>query len=216
MFLNYSDNCELEPSSEEWLIQEAAEAGDIEKVKSFLANGVDVNIKSGERLFHSEMPPMDIWTTPLTIAAKSGKTEMVKFLLQQKGIDINTSDFLGNADLDHNTLGYTALHYAAMYNNVEIMSVLLGNPNIELNVKNGCQQTPVEVLIDAFFMREFFKASITEEKCKECLELLHRAGATINRESLASQYGERYSQIACLLPSEEANQEGAQSYTPRP
>ncbi|BAO99459.1 ankyrin repeat domain-containing protein [Wolbachia endosymbiont of Cimex lectularius] len=69
----------------------AAKNGDIEKVKSLISEGADVNVvdKNGD--------------TPLIWAATNGHKETVETLLKVKGIDVNVKG----------QYGYTPLHSAA-------------------------------------------------------------------------------------------------------
>ncbi len=69
----------------------AAKNGDIEKVKSLISEGADVNVvdKNGD--------------TPLIWAATNGHKETVETLLKVKGIDVNVKG----------QYGYPPLHSAA-------------------------------------------------------------------------------------------------------
>ena len=69
-------------------IHEAAEAGNIEAVKQYLADGEDVNAKG------------DLGTTPLMMAAFEGHKEIAELLIA-KGADVNAKD-----EDDETPLGY--------------------------------------------------------------------------------------------------------------
>lgn len=75
--------------------------GDIEVVKKFVEYGTDVNQKSNG-------------LTPLMIAARSNKVEIVKFLLENPNIKINEKD----------SNGFTALKYAELSNATETIEIL--------------------------------------------------------------------------------------------
>ncbi len=93
-------------------IHDAAEKGDIEAVKQYLAAGTDVKAmdKRGR--------------TPLHFAAKRGQKELVELLIAN-GADVNArrSKYGG---------GYTPLHYAARH--MEIAALLIAN-GADVNVK---------------------------------------------------------------------------------
>jgi len=69
-------------------IHEAAEAGNIEAVKQYLADGEDVNAKG------------DLGTTPLMMAAGRGHKEIVELLITN-GANVNAKD-----EDDETPLGY--------------------------------------------------------------------------------------------------------------
>ena len=75
--------------------------GDIEVVKKFIEYGVDVNQKSNG-------------LTPLMIAARSNKTEIVKYLIENCKVKINEKD----------SNGFTALKYAELSNATESIEIL--------------------------------------------------------------------------------------------
>jgi ankyrin repeat protein len=81
----------------------AISKGDIESVKKFIEYGTDVNEKSNGM-------------SPLMIAARYNKTEIIKFLLS-KGARLN--------DKDEN--GFTALKYAELSNANEAIQLLKQN-----------------------------------------------------------------------------------------
>ena len=69
-------------------IWEAAEDGNIEAVKQYLAAGTDVNAKGGE----TEI-------TPLHVATDRGRKEVVELLIAA-GADVNAKDEDGETSLD--------------------------------------------------------------------------------------------------------------------
>ena len=96
-------------------INMAAQAGDIEAVKEFLAAGSDVNAKSNYDL------------TPLHYAA----TKEVAELLIAKGADVNAKS----------KFGMTSLHYAAKRHK-EIVELLIAK-GVNVNAKNNNEWTPL-------------------------------------------------------------------------
>jgi hypothetical protein len=84
-------------------LKKLIENRDLEGLKAVIASGADVNERSG------------LWgVTPLIIAATSQDVKFVQVLVEG-GADVNGA----------NKLGYTALHQAAMDDNVEIAKYLL-------------------------------------------------------------------------------------------
>ncbi|AOW10977.1 ankyrin repeat domain-containing protein [Flavobacterium gilvum] len=75
--------------------------GDLEIVKKFVEYGTDVNQKSNG-------------LTPLMIAARSNKVEIVKYLLQNPSVKINEKD----------SNGFTALKYAEISNATDTIEIL--------------------------------------------------------------------------------------------
>ena len=96
-------------------IHDAAEKGDIEAVKQYLAAGTDVKAmdKRGR--------------TPLHFAAKRGQKELVELLIAN-GADVNAKSEKGT----------TPLHYAAIFGHKEIVDLLRkhgGKTNEELKAE---------------------------------------------------------------------------------
>ena len=91
-------------------------------VRTFLTWGDYVNHKD------------DKSTTGLMLAAWKGHNAIVKLLLEQPLVDLNSSDNEGN----------TALHFAAYGNNVEGVQLLLADPRLNtVNHPNNVGHTPV-------------------------------------------------------------------------
>ncbi|MHC4510458.1 MAG: ankyrin repeat domain-containing protein [Planctomycetota bacterium] len=108
-------------------IHQAADAGDLAKVKAFIEEGIDVNTK-----VHG--------CTPLHCAARYGHKEVVELLIA-KGADINAKDSRGRTPL-----------YLAMYQDrketVKLLASKSGDVSLHTAAYIGDLQT-VEKLIDA-------------------------------------------------------------------
>ena len=115
--------CGPEPS-----IHEAAEDGDIKRVKQHLVEGVDVNAKY-----------KDGWT-PLHMAAEGGHREIVDLLIA-KGADINATAGAGG-----DGEGWTPLHEAAEEGHKKVVGLLILK-GADINVKNGDGRTPLDLAI---------------------------------------------------------------------
>ena len=89
-------------------IDGAAYGGDIEAVKDFLANGVDVNVKGGS-----------IMGTPLHFAAQGGHKDIVKLLLA-KGADVNVRIQVEGGNFN----GKTPIDRASVFSHTEIADLL--------------------------------------------------------------------------------------------
>jgi ankyrin repeat protein len=98
------------PSVNEQLLQ-AAKKGSLEKIKTLLAEGGDVNAKGNYR------------RTVLMNAARSGNLEVVKFLID-KGADVNARTIQGR----------TALIDAAWGGNLEVVKLLI-DKGADVNAK---------------------------------------------------------------------------------
>ncbi|OHT10776.1 hypothetical protein TRFO_19830 [Tritrichomonas foetus] len=72
-------------------------------------------------------------STPLHIAAQSGFSKMVKFLLKQNDIDVNFC----NADNE------TPLHLAVAQNQQKIVDLLIHDDNINPNIRDSSERTPL-------------------------------------------------------------------------
>ena len=89
-------------------IDGAAYGGDIEAVKGFLANGVEVNVKGGS-----------IMGTPLHYAAQAGHLDIVELLLA-KGAEVNVTIQVE----DGNFNGKTPMDRANSFNHTKIVDLL--------------------------------------------------------------------------------------------
>ena len=99
-------------------IHDAANSGDIEAVKNFLAAGTDVNAID------------DDWT-PLVFAVDKGHKEIVEILIA-KGADV---DAKGQYD-------WNAFHGAALHGRTEIAGLLIAK-GVDVNAKNEEGYTPL-------------------------------------------------------------------------
>ncbi len=75
--------------------------------------------------------------TPLHIAVKQGRTEIVKTLLAAPDIDINAKDAAEE----------TPLHIAVKHNHAEIIKVLLAAPGIDVNAKSEAKAPPLHMAV---------------------------------------------------------------------
>jgi ankyrin repeat protein len=100
-------------------IHEAAEAGNIEAVKQYLADGADVNTKD------------DDGRTPLHYVANEGHMEIAELLIS-KGADLNAKDKIRG----------TPLHYAAAYDHKEIVELIIA-ADADLKAKDEEGATPL-------------------------------------------------------------------------
>jgi len=107
----------------------AAQGGDIEAVKEFLASGTDVNVKDEDG------------DTPLLEASGGGHKEVVELLIAA-GADVNAKS----------VYGITPLHYAARHDHKETIELLIANgANVNAKVLSGQQQgkTPLDAANEA-------------------------------------------------------------------
>jgi ankyrin repeat protein len=84
--------------------------------------------------------------TPLMIAIKNDKNEMANHMIDTERLEINLTDKEKN----------TALHYAAKYNNQELFLKLIKS-GASLTIKNKKQLTPVDLIEDEIFKRNFYQ-----------------------------------------------------------
>ena len=96
--------------------------GKLAEVREAIGRGEDVNDKSF------------VGKTGLMWAVESKRNSIVKLLLEQPTLDLNLKD----------RSGWTALHSAAFYNNVEGVKLLLADPRLNThNHKDNNGWTPV-------------------------------------------------------------------------
>jgi pectate lyase len=107
-------------------IHTAAVVGDLARVRAFLENGIDINVKDNQG------------NTPLHLAAQGGHREVVEFLLS-KDSDVNTRRTGYPA-------GDTPLHTAVRAGNIDIVELLLRN-GADTDVKNESGQTPLDIAL---------------------------------------------------------------------
>ena len=97
----------------------AAKSGHTEILNYLIDNGVDVNAKdekTGDTLLH----------TLLMCAVSEGKVDTVRYLIEEKGVDIDKEDKTGK----------TAAMYAAMCGDTEKLRTLIEEKGIDVNTKN--------------------------------------------------------------------------------
>ena len=70
----------------------------------------------------------DYGLTPLILASDFGQAEVVRLLLQKRGIDIN---------FNATAVGYSALHYASDRGHIEVARLLLQEEGIDVNLKES-------------------------------------------------------------------------------
>ena len=106
--------------------------GNLEEVRAALVRGEDVN--GVEARFSNQ--------TGLMLAVMKGHNSIVRLLLEQPTLDLNLSD----------NGGTTALHFAAQYDNAEVVRLLLFDPRQNcVNPKDNYGKTPV---MSAMFYRQ--------------------------------------------------------------
>ena len=75
--------------------------------------------------------------TPLHLAARNGRHETVKYLVQLPGVDINARDRLNE----------TPLHYAAYGGCCKCVEALISEPNCYARAENNDKETPLDVAV---------------------------------------------------------------------
>jgi ankyrin repeat protein/beta-lactamase regulating signal transducer with metallopeptidase domain len=167
-------------------IHKAARAGDQEKVKEFLDQRININVKDNDG------------RTPLHCASIEGRMELVRFLIS-KGADVDAKEDQGsfpqymtplhraalrghrevaailiangayvNAE---NRRGGTPLHLAALQGHKAVVQLLL-NSGADANAKDKEEQTPVDA---AQIMKKLPESKAVQE---EILEILTKASTT--------------------------------------
>jgi ankyrin repeat protein len=152
-------------------LHEAALAGDMEKVKSLLAKGADVNERGR-------------WGyTPLHYASMKGHAEVAKLLIS-KGAYVNavSESYFGQPRLPE----MTPLHCAAACGNRQTVELLLGK-SADINAKDRKGRTPL-----------FEAMKSTAAGRKEVVELLLAKGAKIPALHLAAYMGDMGKVKECL------------------
>ena len=122
----------------------------------FILQGANVNAANGKG------------DTPLILAAKLQNSELVKQICKTRGVRLNKQ----------NSLGKSALHYAAGSNNTEIALILLEhNANVLVGDKEG--YTPVHTACK-YGREEMLQLLLNKcsEKVKDLLEMVTHDGKT--------------------------------------
>ena len=112
-------------------IHKAAGQGDLDKVKEILEKNPE--LLDGEDVQGN---------TPLTLAANSGRKEVVEYLIT-KGADLNST----------NTYKYTPLHYSILRRHIGIAGMLV-EAGADVNVPNVWGYTPLHTCAGRNFLKE--------------------------------------------------------------
>lgn len=97
----------------------------------------------------------------LFLATYGGHLELVKMLLKQPGIQVNTHDFHGSN---------SPLHVAAYKNNLEIVQELLAFSGTEVNTEDRENQTPLHIAVEKEnleIVQELLKSPKTDLNIKD-------------------------------------------------
>ncbi len=110
------------PAAKKWpLLKEALESGNVEGVKKFIEEGLNINIMHGD-------------VTPLMMAASKGFTEIAEALIQA-GANINYK----------NDEGWTALHKAAFDQTTTGVVDLFLQSGVDFEARNKAGKTPLNL-----------------------------------------------------------------------
>jgi len=143
-------------------IHEAAKLGDLDKVKAFLDQGIDINAKNerGQAAMH---------------VAVNGKQKKITELLITKGGDVNVKD----------KWGYTPLYYAIWNEDANMVSLLV-DKGADVNVRVNGDGTPLVYAVwneDIDMARLFVnKGAKLDVKDDEGMTAFHYAVLQANRE----------------------------------
>jgi ankyrin repeat protein len=131
----------------------------VETIEFLLKNGADINIygscshtplwiaailKGDKKILeiflkHPEADINDPWDALLLTAVQNELKDIVKFLLLQRGIDVN----LVSAD------GWTPLHTAVHRNNSEIIELLLQQDKVNVDAVDNKKKTPLHIAAES-------------------------------------------------------------------
>ncbi|KAK5631888.1 hypothetical protein RRF57_007602 [Xylaria bambusicola] len=149
--------------SEPRIIRSAAAAGDLAKVKACFQAGVPIDTATKKKG----------GVTPLYLAAKNGHIHICQYLLE-RGADVNFQD----------DRGHTALHAAALLDDVELTHLLLSQPEANPHLKdrenftaagtaakNGCNNT-----LSVFISRGLASQSRQDDAGRTCLSIAMNSG----------------------------------------
>ena len=139
----------------------ACEDGDLEKVKSLIEKGIDINLE------------YDNWT-PLTKASGEGYLDIFKYLLEN------------GAEIDkENGYGWTALMCASMNGHSDIVENLI-KQGADVNIKNSNRETAlIKVIISCIRTFEenkdnMIKKNAALNRCLKIVKCLIENGADVN------------------------------------
>ncbi len=165
----------------------AAGNGDLELVKKYIADGVDLNSKHDDSHFvwdgltalmvaslygHTEVVTLlinekadisiksDSGTTALMHASFSGRTEIIKLLINAKA-NVNAQ----------NNIGTTALMTASLTGHTEVVKLLI-NAKANVNAQNNNGMTALMLVLN-----EDTSLLLSQEKRNEVVKILKAAGA---------------------------------------
>lgn len=152
----------------------AARIGNIDEVKRFLENGIDVNVKNIYK------------QTALHSAARSGHEKIVDYLLSYENIEIDATDIRGQ----------TPFLFAVKNNKINIVKKFIDSKKVNLNITTTAWKLTalhlaieeyasieiIQILLDAGvnpFAKDFFGKTpldrAVEYNNKEAIELLNEA-----------------------------------------
>ena len=124
----------------------ASQIGNIEVVKFLMESG-KANPNDIRRFQKDEL-----WMTPLHLACKFGKTDVVKEFMKHQNVYfesqvcvdhfLDPGQCLGNK-INSTDFGLTALHIACKYGNVDIVELLL--TKVDINIAASLGRTPLQV-----------------------------------------------------------------------
>mmetsp|Transcript_16168 Transcript_16168/g.31266 ORF Transcript_16168/g.31266 Transcript_16168/m.31266 type:complete len:221 (+) Transcript_16168:234-896(+) len=130
-----------------------ATSGDLATLRALVVSGkCDVNIND------------DNGYTPLMAAASYGRVEVVKFLLEQDGIEVNKADDEGD----------TALHYCTT--SLECMKLLLEH-NGDLSIENEDGFTPLQAMKEELEDEDMLESGKEGERLRAMVEFLEQREA---------------------------------------
>ena len=80
------------------------------------------------------------------------------YLLLGRGCDVNVQDLSNN----------TALHYACIYGHLQIIRTLLSSKNIDINLKNIENKTPMQAAPNDYEIHSSFECFMKNKKKEQC------------------------------------------------
>ena len=146
-----------------WHLWDCCHLGNLKGVKRELAKGADVNGKKdcwqNDWIEHADIPC-------LTAAVWSKRDDIVSLLLSQPGIEVDATDYMDFTALHHacslgyrekvrkllasganvncrNDLGDTPLNFAVQNGHKEVVSLLMGVPGLDIEIKGFQNKVPL-------------------------------------------------------------------------